>query len=114
MRLTSVIWFAVFRKKEEQRGAFVTVIRKGAQQAGALFIIHNQSDGIVSLYAPAPSILLENDETDRVFELIPNCVNQETVDKYLENQIRFDPDLWVIETDGGVGPPDIKVIASEN
>ena len=113
MRLTSVIWFAVFRKKEEQRGAFVTVIRKGAQQAGALFIVHNQNDGHVSLYAPAPSILLENDETDRVFEQVPDCADQESVDKYLESQIRFDPDLWIIETDGGAGLPDIKIITAE-
>lgn len=105
MRLTSIIWFAAFRQLETNRGAFVTAIRKGAQQAGAIFVIHNHLDGHASLYAPAPQALLEDDTSGRKFERVLQTKTMQEIEEYLEKQARFDPDLWIIETESGAGEP---------
>ncbi len=113
MRLTSAMWFAVFMKMETARGAYVSVVNSGAQQAGALFIIQNHLDDTSSLYAPAPQAFLdEEDDGDRKFECVFASVSQETIDNYLEKQKNFDPDLWIIETESGSGDISISIVKS--
>ncbi|MBO6814614.1 MAG: DUF1491 family protein [Rhizobiaceae bacterium] len=109
MRLTTAIWFGVFMRNESQRGAFVTAVKTGAQQAGAIFVIHNHLDGSFSLYGPAPQVFTMDDETsgDRVFEKVLDRVGQDDVDRYLEKQKNFDPDLWIVETESGEGTPNL-------
>lgn len=102
MRLTSAMWFAVFMRTESARGAYVSVLKSGAQQAGALFIVQNHLNGMLSLFAPAPQALMdEPDGDDRKFECVLLNVNQQTIDEYLEKQKNFDPDLWIIESESG-------------
>jgi len=102
MRLTSAMWFAVFMRTESARGAYVSVLKSGAQQAGALFIIQNHLNGMLDLYAPAPQALMDMpDDDDRKFECVLVNVSQQEIDDYLEKQKNFDPDLWIIETESG-------------
>lgn len=104
MRLTSAMWFAVFMRTESARGAYVSVIKSGAQQAGAIFIIQNHLNSMLNLYAPAPQALMgELDNDDRKFECVLDNVSQQVIDDYLEKQKNFDPDLWIIETESGSG-----------
>ncbi len=112
MRLTSNIWFAVFMRRETQRGAYVSVIKRGADEAGALFIIHNHLNGSACLYAPAPQSLVEREDGERCFERV--LENQQTglVEQYLEKQRAFDPDLWIIETESGSGSPSLEIVNS--
>ena len=111
IRLTSAIWFGIFMRRESERGAFVTVSKKGAQQAGALYIVHDHLDGTCSLYAPAPQALIKPSETDdRRFEKIFDREPRELMGEYLEKQRRFDSDLWIIETEGGNGVPAIDIV----
>jgi hypothetical protein len=113
MRLTSAMWFAVFMKMETQRGAFVTVIKNGAQQAGALFIVENIGMGLLNLYSPAPQSFLDDSQDatdDRKFECVLENVDQDKLDAYLEKQKNFDPDLWIIETEAGSGKISISVV----
>ena len=106
MRLKSSMWFTVFMRLERERGAFVSVVKSGSQEAGALFVIQNHLNGTLDLHAPAPqSITGEIDE--RKFECVLEKVDQSEIDAYLERQIKFDPDLWVIETESGAG--DLKL-----
>jgi len=111
MRLTSAMWFAVFMRTESARGAYVSVLKSGAQQAGALFIVQNHLNGMLSLYAPAPQALMdEPDGDDRKFECVLLNVNQETIDEYLEKQKNFDPDLWIIESESGSGEISLSIV----
>jgi hypothetical protein len=113
MRLTSAMWFAVFMRQESARGAYVSVVKTGAQQAGALFIIHNHLDGTQSLYSPAPQALLDDPEgDDRKFECALDTASQEDIDAYLEKQKNFDPDLWIIETESGSGEISLAIAKS--
>ena len=103
MRLTSIIWFAAFRRLESQRGAFVTAVKTGAQEAGAIFVIQNHLDGTASLHGPAPQSFLEDDQVGRKFEQVMDRQPTSEIDAYLEKQKNFDPDLWIIETESGDG-----------
>ena len=113
MRLTSAMWFAVFMRNETARGAYVSVVKSGAQQAGALFVIQNHLNGNLNLYAPAPQALIEEpDGDDRKFECVLDNVSQDAVDAYLEKQKNFDPDLWIIETESGSDPISLSIAES--
>lgn len=90
-------------RREAARGAFVTVAKKGAQQAGALFIVQNHLDGTYDVFGPAPQSILEEDASDRKFERVLAHADQPAIDQYFEKQKRFDPDLWIIETESGSG-----------
>lgn len=112
MRLTSAMWFAVFMRRETERGAYVSVVNSGAQQAGAIFVIHNHLDNFVSLYAPAPqAVAVIEDDDDRSFEMIFERESQDVIDAYLEKQKKFDPDLWIIETESASGVPSLRIIS---
>ncbi|MGI9351974.1 MAG: DUF1491 family protein [Rhizobiaceae bacterium] len=110
MRLTTVMWLGVFMRKESARGAYVTVAKKGAQQAGALFVIHLHPNGFVDLYGPAPQSFFELDDSDRKFETVLQRVEQAEADQYLEKQKKFDPDLWIIETESGSGEVSLEIM----
>lgn len=108
MRLKTSMWFTVFMRLERERGAYVSVVRPGSQEAGAVFVIQNHLDGSLDLHAPAPqSTLGEIDE--RKFERVLEKVDQSEIDIYLERQINFDPDLWVIETESGTGELELDI-----
>lgn len=119
MRLTSAMWFAVFMKMETSRGAYVTVIKTGAQQAGAIFIIEVLGQGMSNLYSPAPQSFVDysDDKADlmgdsRIFECALEHVEQAKLDEYLEKQKNFDPDLWIIETEAGSGDISLSIVKS--
>jgi len=102
LRVTTAIWFAIFLRNETARGAYVTVAKQGAQQAGAVFIAHNHLDGTLDLYGPAPQAFLDDvAEADRPFERVLTQVDQQEIDQYMEKQSNFDPDLWLVETESG-------------
>lgn len=113
MRLTSAIWFAVFMRSESARGAYVSVVKSGAQQAGAIFIVQNHLNGLFTLYSPAPQAMFEDAESgDRKFELALTNVDEQEIDAYLEKQKKFDTDLWVVETESGKGDISLEISKS--
>ena len=97
-------------RRETERGAYVSVVKTGAQQAGAVFIVQNHLDGTFSVFAPAPQSLIEELEDDRTFDCVLDHADQNGVDTYLEKQKKFDPDLWIVETESGNGELSIKVV----
>lgn len=109
IRLTSAMWFAVFMRQETQRNAFVTVAKTGAQQAGAIFVVHNHLDGNATLYGPAPQAYLDEPESGRRFEKLLQSAPMLEVEAALEKQKKFDPDLWIIETEAGAGEPSLEL-----
>ena len=54
MRLKSGIWVAAYLRRCAVEGVFAAVRRRGAEEAGAIFIKINRLDGTGVLYGPAP------------------------------------------------------------
>ena len=54
MRLKSAIWVAAYVRRCYVEGASAVVRRRGAEEAGAIFIKISRLDGTAALFAPAP------------------------------------------------------------
>jgi len=105
LRVTSDIWVHVFLRKEANRGAFTTIAKKGAAEAGAIFVVEYRLEGAYWLFGPAPQSLIDYEADERQFETVLTGVEQDQIDAYLARQMNFDPDIWIIETECRQGPP---------
>ncbi len=101
MRLKSGIWVAAYLRRCQIEGAFAAVRRRGAEEAGAVFIIINRLDGTATLYGPAPqSAFDESQPAERFFTAMLGGaapVPEADVEARLAREIRFDPDVWIVE-----------------
>ncbi len=107
MRLKSGIWVAAYLRRCQIEGAFAAVRRRGAEEAGAIFIIVNRLDGTASLYGPAPqSVFDEERPAERMFSAVlggSQPVPEADIEARLSREIRFDPDVWIVEIEDRAG-----------
>jgi hypothetical protein len=106
MRLKSGIWVAAYLRRCQIEGADAVLRRRGAEDAGAIFIKVSRLDGTADLYGPAPqSAFDEARPSDRAFmaALGSEPKPEADVETYLAKQIRFDPDLWIVEVEDRAG-----------
>ncbi|MBX4950788.1 DUF1491 family protein [Rhizobium binae] len=98
MRLRADIFVSSLLRRVFASGDFAAVEKKGAEEAGAIFIRQHFRDGLETLYAPAPQTAFGEDEIrDRLFEIRLARNEPEAVRAMLERELRFDPDLWIVE-----------------
>jgi hypothetical protein len=107
MRLKSGLWVAAYVRRCHIEGAFAVVRRRGADEAGAIFIKLNRLDGTADLYGPAPQTAFDEPgaPTERAFAA---CMKQqpaadEDVEARLRREIDFDPDVWIVEVEDRAG-----------
>ena len=107
MRLKSGIWVSAYLRRCAVEGAFAAVRRRGAEEAGAIFIKVSRLDGTATLYGPAPqSAFDEARPADRVFTAMlggDKPVPDADVEARLAREIGFDPDVWILETEDRAG-----------
>lgn len=102
MRVTSDLWVSALLRRVQSAGGFGAVLRRGAVEAGAIFIVSRSRLGGVTLYGPAPQIAYEEGRPEeRRFSELLGPTDDETVDARIDREVRFDPDLWVIEVEAG-------------
>ena len=102
MRLKSAIWVAAYIRRCQTEGIFAAVRRHGADEAGAIFIKVNRLDGNADLYGPAPQTAFDEAQpSDRAFvsPLKTQPAPEADVEAYLAREMRFDPDVWIVETE---------------
>ena len=106
MRLKSAIWVAAYLRRCNGEGAFAAVRRRGAEDAGAIFIKLNRLDGTAELFGPAPqSAFEEAHPVDRAFS---RCLKEQPapeakIEERILSEIRFDPDAWILEVEDRAG-----------
>ncbi len=104
MRVTSSFWVGAYVRRCHAEGAFATVARKGAAEAGTIFVKVDRLDGTADLYAPAPQALVEaGAPLDRRFEKVLAAVPGAEVEARISRELKFDSDLWVIEIEDRKG-----------
>jgi hypothetical protein len=106
MRLKSDLWVAAYLRRCQVRGAFAALRRRGAAEAGAIFIKISRLDGTADLYGPAPQTAFDDSHpTDRAFApLLKQLPAPEPdVEAALARQLKFDPDLWIVEVEDPAG-----------
>jgi len=98
VRLTSDFWVSALTRRLQNQGGFAAVIRRGATEAGAVFLVLRGRAGELSLYGPAPQADYDQARpSERLFVPLVRRGNQDEVDAKLEREMRFDPDVWVVE-----------------
>ena len=104
MRLKSGIWVSAYLRRCAVENVPAIVVRRGHDEAGAIFVAVDRLDGTLNLYEPAPAGISGTD-TERFW--VPcfegDARDEETVNAYLERQAEFDPDLWVIAVEDKQG-----------
>jgi hypothetical protein len=106
MRLKSAIWVAAYIRRCNGEGAYAVVRRRGAEDAGAIFIILNRLDGTADLYGPAPQTAFDDAHpSDRAFSTIlkHSPAPEADVEARLKREIDFDPDVWIVEIEDRAG-----------
>lgn len=107
MRLKSGIWVAAYIRRCAVEGVFAVVRRRGAEEAGAIFIKLNRLDGSAVLFSPAPqSTFDEARPSDRAFARSVGArqpAPEAEVEAALTREIRFDPDVWIVEVEDRLG-----------
>ena len=109
MRLKSAIWVSAYIRRCNGEGAPAVVRRRGAEEAGAIFVKLNRLDGTAVLYGPAPQTAFDDERpADRAFAAVVGAAApaaETDVEKYLAKEIRFDPDIWIVEVEDRAGRP---------
>jgi hypothetical protein len=98
MRLRSEIFVKALLRTATAQGGFGTVLRRGSDEAGAVFIVILDKEGLADLYGPAPQSFFDDlDAGERIFEQLESGVDHSTLDNFQDKQERFDPDFWMVE-----------------
>jgi hypothetical protein len=106
MRLKSAIWVAAYIRRCHIEGAFAAVRRRGAEEAGAIFVKLNRLDGTAELFGPAPQSVFDDARpADRLFS---RCLGEDPapeakIEERLARELRFDPDAWILEVEDRAG-----------
>lgn len=105
MRLKSSIWVAAYLRRCQVEGIFGAVRRRGAEEAGAVFVKLSLLDGNAILYVPAPQTAYEDGRpVDRFF--VPASsqpLPEQAIEERLSKELRFDPDVWIVEIEDRAG-----------
>jgi hypothetical protein len=114
MRLKTALWVAAYLRRCQVEGTFAVVRRRGAEEAGAVFVRISRLDGTSDLFGPAPQSAFDAmGGADRAFTL---CLKERpapdtAVEAYLAREIKFDPDVWIVEVDDREGRNFLDVVA---
>lgn len=100
MRLKSSFFVSALLNRLFKAGAYGAVLHKGAEDAGAIFLLARHRDGTASLAGPAPQSLNREDDGERRFELRLDHAEPDAIDQLMAREIKFDPDLWFVEVEG--------------
>src|ERR1700712_4921421 len=105
MRFKNRILVAGHLRRCQTEGVFGAVRRRGAEEAGAVFVKLALLDGNAMLYAPAPQTAYDDSRPiERVFSPSSSQpVPEQAVEERLAKEIRFDPDVWIVEIEDRMG-----------
>ncbi len=104
MRLRSDIWVSAYLRRCAVEGAFAVLRRRGAAEAGAIFVKIDRLDGTAELYGLAPQSEAR-DGVDRTFGLVHReaTLTPADAEARLKKEIGFDPDCWIVEVEDRQG-----------
>lgn len=104
-RLRSDFWVSAHLRRLNDLAIPAVLRRRGAAEAGAIFVKVDRLDGTADLYGPAPqSLMAEPDDLgERRFTPVQRGASPPDVEERLGREIRYDSDLWIIEIDDREG-----------
>jgi hypothetical protein len=110
--LRSDIWCSAFVRRHNNVGNMCVVSRRGDPIAGQVFIEVDHLDGTASLFTPAP-MASRRDDASLMFQRRFNRVEPAKVRARIEQELGFDPDLWIISLDLRGDDPGIEIVTPQ-
>jgi hypothetical protein len=107
-RLTSDFWVSAYLRRAAHDGLVAVLRRRGAREAGAIFVKLDRLDGTAALYGPAPQALAD-DDGERRFQLLLDA-DPLAIEDRVERELRFDSDLWLVEIENRAGDARLDVV----
>lgn len=107
--IRSDLWCLAFIRRHNDLGHICVVARRGDPIAGQVFVAVDHLDGTQSLFTPAPAVS-RGDGVGPVFQRRFHRVAPEKVRERIEQEARFDPDLWVLGLDLRGDDPGLDVV----
>jgi hypothetical protein len=104
MRLRADFWVSAYLRRCAHEGASAVLRRRGAAEAGAIFVKLDRLDGAAALFGPAPQSETR-DGAERLFARLhaEPWIDPAEAELKIARQIKFDPDLWIVETEDREG-----------
>lgn len=105
MRLRADIFVSAYLRRCMSEGAYAVLRRRGAAEAGAIFVKVDRLDGTCALYGPAPQTELAEAGIDRFWRRLhkEESIDLADADERLRKEIGFDPDIWIVDVDDRAG-----------
>lgn len=100
-RLKSGIFVRALIRRAEVAGAQGYVVKKGAEEAGAIFLKINRLDGTCLVLSQARG----GDGEAVWMRPLGDWCDESRAAPYFEKQQKFDPDLWIVEIEDRAGRP---------
>jgi hypothetical protein len=105
MRVTADFWVSALVRRVFAAGGFAAVVKRGATEAGAVFVLARGRLGETTLLGPAPQTSYDSARPDdRHFTVLGSGEDADALDARLDKEKRFDPDIWVVEIEAGSVP----------
>jgi hypothetical protein len=105
MRVTTDLWVSALVRRVFAGGGFAAVIKRGATEAGAVMVLSRNRLGEVALFGPAPQTMYDTAKPDeRLFDRLEPVADPDALEKRIEKESRFDPDIWIVEIEAGSVP----------
>lgn len=111
MRLRADFWVSAFLRRCEVEGLVAVLRRRGAPEAGAVFIKLDCLDGRAALFGPAPQTEVERDG-ERVFLRLhkDEWLSPADAEARLRREIGFDSDIWIVEVENRAATLPVDVV----
>jgi hypothetical protein len=98
LRLKSALYVQALIRRAEVAGAAAYLVRRGAEEAGAVFVKLNRLGGTCLVLSPARR------GEERVWtKPLGEATDEARASEYFARQIRFDPDIWIVEIEDREG-----------
>ncbi|WP_029007950.1 DUF1491 family protein [Azospirillum halopraeferens] len=94
-RLPTNLWVMGHIRAADAQGVTMMVLRKGDPTRGTLILKLNRLDGTFA-------VLVQVRSDDRLVwsrATGPDWVDEATADAYIAKQVKYDPDLWIVEVE---------------
>lgn len=104
MRLKADFWVAAYLRRCDVEGIVAVLRRRGAAEAGAVYVKLDCLDGRTALFGQATNLDVSN-SADRAFMRLHKDAWLEPLESEnrLDRVVRFDPDVWIVEIESRDG-----------
>ena len=104
MAVKTAIWVAAHLRRCFGQGLTGVIARRGAEEAGSVLVRVILRDGSIRLFGPAPGPAFDEAGRRRFrLKLTATLDEASVVDAMIARELRFDPDLWVVDIDDPAG-----------